>query len=72
MSSIVALQENATFNNYAHQHNSDLDIAEEFGLHHFTYNNSAILDFMFQSIANIEFTGITVSYWLNHVNYYGL
>ena len=33
---------------------------EEFGLQHFTYNNSGVLDIVFNGIKSLNFTGITV------------
>ena len=38
-----------------------IDINDTFLLENFTYNNGVVLDRMFNNMANIDFTGLTVS-----------
>ena len=58
----IALIDNETLNEQFRQFNSDLGPNDRFGLHHFTYNNSAMLDMIFNSIRDIDFIGLTVSH----------
>ena len=56
------MTENETSRTTLHKYNSDLRQNEIFGLQHFTYNNSAMLNLMFESLTNTDFIGLTVSY----------
>ena len=65
---------NRSLNRYLHQFNSDLLLNKSFGLQHFTYNNSAMLDLIFNHLADTNFIGLTVSYCfydrlLTHLTY---
>ncbi len=55
----VALRHNDSLNDEVRQFNSKFD--ERFGLEHFTYNNSAMLNVIQENIANTDFAGLTVS-----------
>lgn len=57
----TALEEDDAFNREARIHNSDLESGEKFNLHHFSYNNSAILGDIFRNIEKTDFLGLTVS-----------
>ena len=41
--------------------NIDLPASVQFGLQHFSYNNSGVIDLIFNHLTRTEFTGITVS-----------
>lgn len=45
--------------------NLDLPPDVEFGLQHFSYNNSGVIDLVFNHLTSTEFTGITVSILTN-------
>ena len=57
------LQNNNTLGEGLAKFNSELSLSsgERFGLQHFTYNNSGVLDLVFDAIEKTNFTGITVS-----------
>ena len=56
------LAHNKSLNKYLHQFNSDLLLNKSFGLQHFTYNNSALLDLIFNHLTETDFIGLTVRY----------
>jgi hypothetical protein len=71
----TALEEDDEFNMEAHLHNSHLEAEERFGLHHFSYNNSAILGNIFRNMEHTDFVGLTVSqvlYVCNQASYSSL
>lgn len=57
------LQSDETLGERLAQFNTELSLSsdERFGLQHFTYNNSGVLDLVFDAIEKTNFTGITVS-----------
>ena len=55
------LVQNRSLNSYLHQFNSDILPNKSFGLQHFTYNNSAMLNVTFHHLAQTDFIGLTVS-----------
>ena len=59
----AGISENASLQEYFEQFDSNLSLApdEEFGLQHFTYNNSGVLRSIFENIEATAITGITVS-----------
>ena len=61
---LTVMRENETLRNSLRQFNSGLDPGDSFNLQHFTYNNSAMLNLIIDSIANTDFLGLTVSYGL--------
>ena len=57
------LAQNRSLNKYLLQFNSDLLLNKSFGLQHFTYNNSALLDLIFNHLTETDVIGLTVRYF---------
>ena len=60
---LTEIQSNETLAGRLAKFNPELSLSsgERFGLQHFTYNNSGVVDLVFDALEETNFTGITVS-----------